>query len=90
MKAPKRVPKHDHERHVRTALERWVERDRKCRALHRAVRSAETDLKRALTKEGWALYLTLEEHINARHVEIVGAAIRLARSPRTLRPKKKY
>ena len=70
----------DQERRIRGALDRWVERDRKCRTLHHAVRDAEKALKRALTEESWALYLALEEHINARHVEIVGAAIRITRS----------
>jgi len=72
----------DEERRIRTTLERWVERDKKCKSLHRAVQDAEKDLRRALTKDGWALYLLLEELINERHVEIVGAAIRFARVKR--------
>ena len=72
----------DADRRVRGALDRWVVRDRRCRSLHRAVREAEQELRRAVTKEAWELYLVLEEHINARHVEIIGAAIRISKKTR--------
>jgi hypothetical protein len=75
----------DEERRIRGALDRWVVRNRKCRALHRAVRDAEGDLRKAMSTEAWKLYLLLEEHINARHVEIVTAAIRITRGARAKR-----
>ena len=82
LRRPKLNGKNDAERRARGALDRWVVRDRKCRTLHRAVRNAEKDLRLAVTKDAWELYLVLEEHINARHVEIIGAAIRIAKKTR--------
>jgi hypothetical protein len=49
------------------------------------VRKAEQALRKELTKDAWKLYLLLEEQINARHIEIVGAAIRFAQTPRKTR-----
>jgi hypothetical protein len=86
VKAPRKTTPHtEDDRRVRTTLDRWVERDRKCRALHRNVRKAEQALRKELTKDAWKLYLLLEEQINARHIEIVGAAIRFAQTPRKTR-----
>ena len=76
-------PKLDVEHRIRSAVERWVERDRRCRSLHRAVRAAEKDLRSAVPKEAWVLYLALEEQMNARHIEIVSAAIRITRATTT-------
>ncbi len=60
------------------ALETWVQRDKKCRTLSKSIRAAQATLKKAASDDVWSLYLALEEHINARHVEIVRAAISLA------------
>ncbi len=60
------------------ALDRWLARDRACRALTRAVQDAQAKLRRAVNDDTWALYLALEERVNARHLEIVAAAIDLA------------
>ena len=72
----------DEERRILSALDRWVMRNRKCRKLHQAVRDAEKGLRRAVSIEAWELYLVLEEHMNARYMEVVGAAIRISRQPK--------
>jgi hypothetical protein len=63
---------------VKKLLERRLESDEKCRALTEAVRGAQAKLRRATTDEAWELYLALEEHVNARHAEIVAITIDLA------------
>lgn len=63
---------------VRKALDAWIEHDDDYRALADAVQDAQAELRRAVTDDAWALYLVLEERVNARHWEIVTAAIELA------------
>lgn len=70
---------------AQAALERWIRRDKKYRELTRAVREAQGELRRCLGDDGWKLYLALEERMNARHVEAILAALRIAmvkRKPR--------
>ena len=64
--------------HVREALERRLARDRTYRKLTREIEKAQSALARTVKPEVWALYLVLEERINARHSEIVDAAIEIA------------
>lgn len=66
------------ERRVRRALERWLRRDRRARALARGVRRAQDALRDAVDEDAWRIYLSLEERANARHDAVVGVAIRLA------------
>jgi len=67
------------ERIVRAAIERWLRRDRRARALGAAVGSAQKALRAAVDDDAWELYLLLEERVNARHDAVVSAAIRLGR-----------
>ena len=67
-------------------LERWMRRDPKCRELTRAVRAAQRELRESVGDEGWRLYLMLEEHMNARHIVVVAAAMRIA-SKKKRRPR---
>lgn len=55
-----------------------MRRDCKCRALSRAVRAAQRELRAHVGPEGWKLYLLLEEQMNARHLVLVAAAARIA------------
>lgn len=63
---------------VQAALERWIRRDKKYRDLSRRVREAQRELRRLVGDDGWELYLALEEQMNARHVEVILAAVRIA------------
>ena len=63
---------------VQAALERWIRRDKNYRELSRRVREAQRELRRRVGDDGWELYLALEEHMNARHVEVILAAVRIA------------
>lgn len=66
------------ERIVRAALEKWLRRNRRARALTKAVIAAQVALRPAVGDETWLIFLALEERANARHNAIVSAAIRLA------------
>ena len=66
------------ERIVRAALEKWLRRNRRARALTRAVMVAQARLRAAAGDEAWRTYLALEERVNARHDAIVRVAVRLA------------
>ncbi len=63
--------------HVREGLDRRLARDRRYRKLTREIKKAQTALQRVVNREAWAIYLALEERINARHSEIVDAAIEI-------------
>jgi hypothetical protein len=63
---------------LHVALERWIRRDKRYQELTRAVREAQRALRKGVGDEGWTLYLALEERMNARHVEVIAAAVRLA------------
>lgn len=76
---------------VQAALERFIRRDQKYRALSRAVRDAQRELRRCVGDDGWELYLALEERMNARHVEVILAAVQIAmtRAPKRRRETRK-
>ncbi len=76
MSLAKRDPKHLVR--VREALDRWMARDRAYRMLTRAIHEAQKKMRSAVGDDGWAAYLELEEHVNARHATIVAAACELA------------
>ncbi|HEY1957292.1 MAG TPA: hypothetical protein VGH28_16850 [Polyangiaceae bacterium] len=63
---------------LQAALERWTRRDKKCRDLSRRVREAQRELRALVGDDGWKLYLALEERMNARHCEVILAALHLA------------
>ena len=75
------------ERGVHAALERWVKRDKRYRELTRAVRAAQRELRARVGDGAWDLYLALEERTNARHMELVAAAIRIASERAKRRPR---
>ena len=66
------------EERIRRRLERWQQRDVTYKALTSAVRRAQASLRRVATDDAWQMYLVVEEQVNARHHEIISAAIRLA------------
>jgi len=62
---------------VDRALDRFHLSDPEMRRLTRKVLRAQRELRRRVTKKTWALYLELEEFVNARDLRLVEAAIRL-------------
>ena len=75
----KKSPRVKDEQRAQLALERWVQQDKACGSLSRAIRKAQATLRRTVSDEAWTVFLGLEELINTRHVEVVRAA--LLRSP---------
>jgi hypothetical protein len=70
------------------ALERWIRRDRRYRDLTRAVRDAQRALRESVGDDGWELYLALEERMNARHVAVIAAALRIGGAARKRRQRR--
>jgi len=58
-----------------SALERWLRRDPEYIALSRAIHQMHAAIRKSVSEETWQLFLRLEEHVNARHVRVVQAAL---------------